>query len=71
MKDISELIVKIVSDSEFRTHFFSDPQSILAEYDLKISDKELEELKNLGTAETDTLSEELSDRLSKSCSWQT
>jgi hypothetical protein len=71
MKDISELIEKIVSDDEFRTQFFQNPQSLLKEYDVTITEKELEELKNLGATETDNLSEELSDRLSKSCSWQT
>ena len=71
MKDISELIEKIVADSEFRTLFFQDPQVILKKYDLTMTDKELEELKNLGNAETDELSETLSKRLSKSCSWET
>lgn len=71
MKDISELIEKIVADSEFRTLFFQDPQVILKKYDLTMTDEELEELKNLGNAETDELSETLSKRLSKSCSWET
>ena len=42
MKDISELIEKIVADSEFRTLFFQDPQVILKKYDLTMTDEELD-----------------------------
>ena len=71
MKNVQELVEKIVSDAEFRREFLQNSRKVLDEYGIKIGDEELEKLKDLGDIESEELSKELSQRLSKSCSWQT
>lgn len=70
VKTFEELVEKVISDSKIREEFFRDPKAVLAKYEIELTEEELSALKNL-EAEPDKLSEELSKRLSKSCSWQT
>lgn len=71
MEKFEELVEKVISDEEFRKEFFQDPEKILDKYKIEISKEELEKLKSIGDAKSDELSKELSERISKSCSWQT
>ncbi|MBU7013125.1 MAG: hypothetical protein HXS46_20785 [Theionarchaea archaeon] len=71
MDNLEKLIERVVSDAEFREKFLKNPGEILEKYEIEIPQEELEKIKALGDTESEKLAEELSKRLSKSCSWQT
>ena len=61
---VVEIIVKAFTDQDFRDQLFSEPESVLSEYDL--SEDERKSLSNLEGETFDAFASEVDQRISKS-----
>lgn len=60
---VQDIIIKAVTDKEYRELLFSDPDKALEEFDL--TDEEIEGLKGLEREKFDVAADELEERVSR------